>query len=90
MKAAIQHYFEREGFFNVDTPILTTNDCEGGGEVFVVQVRKGQKIKSEARHGKALLNICLQMMMNTGRAMYIQLVIIFQVNFGLRERTVDS
>lgn len=35
---AIQQYFMKEGFINIDTPTLTTNDCEGGGEVFTVQV----------------------------------------------------
>ncbi|KAK8737023.1 hypothetical protein OTU49_004763, partial [Cherax quadricarinatus] len=36
-KMAIHQYLQKEGFVNVDTPVLTTNDCEGGGEVFTVQ-----------------------------------------------------
>ncbi|CAL4085814.1 unnamed protein product [Meganyctiphanes norvegica] len=36
-KYHIQDYFNQEGFHIVDTPILTSNDCEGGSEVFVVQ-----------------------------------------------------
>ncbi|KAG7159996.1 Asparagine--tRNA ligase-like [Homarus americanus] len=36
-KLAIQQYFNSEGFVNIDTPIITVNDCEGGGEVFSVQ-----------------------------------------------------
>lgn len=36
-KLAMQEYFNKEHFINIDTPILTANDCEGGGEVFLVQ-----------------------------------------------------
>ncbi|XP_042873986.1 probable asparagine--tRNA ligase, mitochondrial [Penaeus japonicus] len=36
-KLAMQEYFNEEDFINIDTPILTANDCEGGGEVFLVQ-----------------------------------------------------
>ncbi|KAK3851596.1 hypothetical protein Pcinc_041771 [Petrolisthes cinctipes] len=52
MKAAIQHYFEREGFINVDTPILTTNDCEGGGEVFMVQHLMAEQQSKGSSEGK--------------------------------------
>ncbi|XP_045625992.2 asparaginyl-tRNA synthetase isoform X1 [Procambarus clarkii] len=37
-KMAIQEYFRKEGFINIDTPVLTTNDCEGGGETFSVRL----------------------------------------------------
>ncbi|XP_037773825.1 asparagine--tRNA ligase-like, partial [Penaeus monodon] len=43
-KLAVQEYFNKEHFINIDTPILTANDCEGGGEVFLVQVRFNQLI----------------------------------------------
>ncbi|KAI5703195.1 hypothetical protein M8J75_008840 [Diaphorina citri] len=29
-------YFHQQGFVNIHTPILTSNDCEGAGEVFTV------------------------------------------------------
>ena len=32
----IQSFYKEKGYFNVHTPILTSNDCEGAGEVFVV------------------------------------------------------
>ena len=35
---SIMDYFTNEGFINVDTPIITQNDCEGGGDAFLVQV----------------------------------------------------
>ena len=38
MKMSIMDYFTNEGFINVDTPIITQNDCEGGGDAFLVQV----------------------------------------------------
>ncbi|MEJ5349458.1 MAG: asparagine--tRNA ligase [Desulfosoma sp.] len=33
---AIHTFFQQEGFFYVHTPIITTSDCEGAGEVFRV------------------------------------------------------
>lgn len=34
---AIQDYFHRNDFVQIQTPILTSNDCEGAGEVFLVR-----------------------------------------------------
>ncbi len=33
---AVHNYFDREGFFWVNTPIITASDCEGAGELFRV------------------------------------------------------
>lgn len=33
----IHQYFQERDYLEIHTPILTTNDCEGGGEVFTVQ-----------------------------------------------------
>uniref|UniRef100_A0A915Q189 Aminoacyl-transfer RNA synthetases class-II family profile domain-containing protein n=1 Tax=Setaria digitata TaxID=48799 RepID=A0A915Q189_9BILA len=33
-------FFQNESFIHVDAPLLTHNDCEGGGEVFTVQANK--------------------------------------------------
>lgn len=33
---AIHRFFQERGFYYVHTPILTSSDCEGGGEQFVV------------------------------------------------------
>ncbi|VDN90252.1 unnamed protein product [Brugia pahangi] len=33
-------FFQKELFFHVDTPLLTHNDCEGGGDIFIVQADK--------------------------------------------------
>lgn len=32
--AAVHSAFQAEGFFHIHTPVITSNDCEGGGEVF--------------------------------------------------------
>ena len=34
--AGIHRFFEDDGFFYVHTPIITTSDCEGAGEMFTV------------------------------------------------------
>ncbi|MBX3438687.1 MAG: asparagine--tRNA ligase [Planctomycetaceae bacterium] len=33
---AIHEFFQSRGFLNVQTPIITTSDCEGAGEMFTV------------------------------------------------------
>lgn len=33
---AIHDFFQNRGFLNVQTPIITTSDCEGAGEMFTV------------------------------------------------------
>lgn len=33
---AIHHFFDQQGFFWVNTPIITASDCEGAGELFRV------------------------------------------------------
>lgn len=43
---AIYNHFNSEGFVNVHTPILTSNDCEGAGEVFKVVPENQRLIKS--------------------------------------------
>ncbi len=35
---AVHQFFQERGFHNVHTPILTTSDCEGAGEMFQVVV----------------------------------------------------
>uniref|UniRef100_A0A4W3GC58 asparagine--tRNA ligase n=1 Tax=Callorhinchus milii TaxID=7868 RepID=A0A4W3GC58_CALMI len=40
--AAINSFFKNNGFIHIHTPIITSNDCEGGGELFQVEVNKNQ------------------------------------------------
>ncbi|KAL0972665.1 hypothetical protein UPYG_G00193090 [Umbra pygmaea] len=42
---AIHSYFEEKGFIQVHTPVVTSNDCEGAGELFQVELA-GQEKKS--------------------------------------------
>ncbi|MGB3224892.1 MAG: asparagine--tRNA ligase [Desulforhopalus sp.] len=44
---AVHQFFQDRGFVQVHTPIITTSDCEGAGEMF--QVTTGQE-KSKAEH----------------------------------------
>lgn len=47
----IHDYFDSEGFFNIHTPILTSNDCEGAGEVFTVQPENEKLLKEMSKDG---------------------------------------
>ncbi|MEA3306660.1 MAG: amino acid--tRNA ligase-related protein, partial [Elusimicrobiota bacterium] len=40
---AIHNYFRNKGFFYVHTPIITTSDCEGAGEMFSVSALDMEK-----------------------------------------------
>ena len=35
---AVHHFFQNRGFINVHTPIITSSDCEGAGELFEITV----------------------------------------------------
>ena len=37
---AVHQYFQSQEFLQIHTPVLTSNDCEGGGEVFSVAPRE--------------------------------------------------
>lgn len=37
MSRAIRHRFSEDGFLEINTPVLSSNDCEGAGEVFTVK-----------------------------------------------------
>lgn len=41
---AIHRFFHDRGFFLVNTPIITTSDCEGAGEMFTVTALKPEEI----------------------------------------------
>ena len=36
--AAIHSFFKDSGFVHIHTPVITSNDCEGAGELFQVEV----------------------------------------------------
>jgi asparaginyl-tRNA synthetase len=44
---AIHRFFRDQGFFQVHTPIITTSDCEGAGEMFTVTALSGEEIRGE-------------------------------------------
>ena len=40
---SVHNYFQQRGFYQVHTPIITTSDCEGAGEMFIVSTEDGEK-----------------------------------------------
>ncbi|XP_068082705.1 asparaginyl-tRNA synthetase isoform X2 [Anabrus simplex] len=48
---AIHDFFHSNGFIGIHTPILTSNDCEGAGEVFIVRPENEDFIKSLKKEG---------------------------------------
>lgn len=48
MSFAIHRFFQEKGFFNVHTPVITSSDCEGAGELFrVTTLKQGSNSKPE-------------------------------------------
>ena len=45
---AIHRFFREQGFIQVHTPIITTSDCEGAGEMFTVTALPADKIREAA------------------------------------------
>ncbi|EZA52086.1 putative asparaginyl-tRNA synthetase, mitochondrial [Ooceraea biroi] len=50
--AVIGDHLRERGFINVHTPILTSNDCEGGGEVFLVKPCSEEMLRSMKKEGQ--------------------------------------
>ncbi|KAG6442880.1 probable asparagine--tRNA ligase, mitochondrial [Manduca sexta] len=48
----ISDYFAANNYLNIHTPILTSNDCEGAGEVFKVQPENEETIKAMMQEGR--------------------------------------
>ncbi len=48
----VHQYFQEKGFFQIHTPIITTSDCEGAGEMFLVTT-PGQKGEGQHFFGKS-------------------------------------
>ncbi|KAJ8667666.1 hypothetical protein QAD02_009329 [Eretmocerus hayati] len=48
---AVGDYFKDHNFVNIHTPILTSNDCEGAGEVFLVQPNSKELNKEMMKDG---------------------------------------
>ncbi|XP_053999725.1 probable asparagine--tRNA ligase, mitochondrial [Hylaeus anthracinus] len=49
--SAIENYFRDRQFIRIHTPILTSNDCEGAGELFLVKPHSTQILDSMKRDG---------------------------------------
>ena len=50
---AVHEFFQSRGFVNVHTPIITTSDCEGAGEMFTVTTLGGTSDqRPESREGQ--------------------------------------
>ncbi|NXJ58928.1 SYNM protein, partial [Rostratula benghalensis] len=43
--AAIHSFFQDQGYVHIHTPIITSNDCEGAGELFHIEVKARESAK---------------------------------------------
>ncbi|KAG5868850.1 hypothetical protein JTB14_031090 [Gonioctena quinquepunctata] len=50
----LHQYLQSEGYINVQAPILTSNDCEGAGEVFRVVPDRINLLKSMVKEGEPI------------------------------------
>ncbi|KAJ2945094.1 hypothetical protein O0L34_g9150 [Tuta absoluta] len=48
----IHDFFESNKYLHIHTPILTSNDCEGAGEVFKIQPDNEQTVKAMMQEGR--------------------------------------
>ncbi len=64
MAYAIHQFFQERGFFYVHTPVITSSDCEGAGEMFRVVTMDGEEVKTgdeEFFHKPAYLTVSGQL-----------------------------
>ncbi|KAM4627300.1 asparaginyl-tRNA synthetase [Polymixia lowei] len=59
--AAIQTYFKENGFVQIHTPVITSNDCEGAGELFQVEPSGQAKEKNHFFSVPAFLTVSGQL-----------------------------
>ncbi|NWU45281.1 SYNM protein, partial [Hylia prasina] len=43
--AGIHSFFQDNGYVHIHTPIITSNDCEGGGELFQIDVKAKESVE---------------------------------------------
>ncbi|XP_043491849.1 probable asparagine--tRNA ligase, mitochondrial isoform X1 [Polistes fuscatus] len=52
--ASINNYFRNRNFIHIHTPIITSNDCEGAGEIFTVKPDSKEVLESMKKDGMSL------------------------------------
>ncbi|KAL9867498.1 asparaginyl-tRNA synthetase isoform 2-T2 [Geothlypis trichas] len=48
--ASIHSFFQDNGYVHIHTPIITSNDCEGAGELFQIETSREEKESVEKSH----------------------------------------
>lgn len=61
LSMAIHEFFQDQGFVYVHTPLITSNDCEGAGEIFTVTTRGDDKYEEDFFGKKVNLTVSGQL-----------------------------
>jgi len=49
LSMAIHQFFDKQGYFNIHTPLLSSNDCEGAGETFTITSQNPFKKREDGK-----------------------------------------
>jgi len=68
MTQMVNQYFILNGYVHIHTPVLTSNDCEGGGEVFQISTKENPPVNQSINTTNQSINDTNQSIHNTNNS----------------------